>query len=72
MFDFDLKQFMQRFDDSINLPVRYVFARMPGDKAPVRFWLPPRPGRYERWRVKQLRDLGFSVRIWSPMPEPNF
>lgn len=72
MLDDVLKKSLSRFSDSIQLPVRYLFARMPGDIAPVRFWLPPRPGRYERRRVKQLRDLGFSVRIWSPSPGANF
>ena len=72
MFDFDVEKFCSDFRDSIQLPVRYLFARMPGDIAPVRFWLPPRPGSYERRRVRQLRDLGFVVRIWSPPPEPNF
>jgi len=58
--------------DEISLPPRYLYARMPDERAPVRLWLPPRPGKYERRRVKQFRDLGFSVRIWSPMAEPNF
>lgn len=72
MIDDILKQVLQRIEDSVTLPVRYLYARMPDDKAPVRFWMPPRPGKYERRRVQQLRDLGFSVRIWSPMAGPNF
>lgn len=72
MLDDILKKSLRDFCDELRLPVRYVYARMPGERAPVRFWLPPRPGEYEHRRVKQLRDLGFVVRIWSPPPGPNF
>lgn len=70
MLNKELRQSLARFRDELLLPPRYMYGRKKGERAPVRIWLPPRPGRYERRRRKQLRRMGYSVRIWSPSVEP--
>lgn len=64
------KQLYRSIADSF-LPPRYMYGRKRGEKASIRFILSPRKTSYDRRRRKQLRRLGYSVRIWSPSVEPT-